>query len=244
MNEDASSLGQKTYLKIAYQSEGGDAKIVEIPGALIIKGIVNDEYSPPFIYLPADLLTERPTSYPRAFIKAKTIDTVTVLRDKLVEKGLIISARIDLVNQARKIMTIITSVLGVFGVTALVVASIGMFNTMIIGFLERIFEVGIMKSLGATSVDIRNLFLMESLMIGFLGGMGGILGGVFVGETVNFGLNILAKQLGGQPLRLFIYPIQFLILIVILSTVVGIFSGFWPARQASRLSPKEAFVRK
>jgi putative ABC transport system permease protein len=162
----------------------------------------------------------------------------------LIEKGLLISARLDLVQQAKRIMTIITVVLGTFGVTALVVAAIGMFNTMVIGFLERIFEVGIMKSIGATSVDVRNLFLMESLIMGFLGGVGGIFLGILGGETVNFGLNIVAKQLGGEPIKLFIYPWQFLILIIVVSIVVGAISGLWPARRAARLSPKEAFMRK
>jgi putative ABC transport system permease protein len=119
-----------------------------------------------------------------------------------------------------------------------------MFNTMVIGFLERTFEIGIMKSLGSTSSNIRNIFLMESWIMGFWGGIGGIILGVGAGEIVNLGLNILAQELGGKPIDLFIYPWQFLVLIIVVASFVGILSGFWPARRAARLSPKEAFMRK
>jgi putative ABC transport system permease protein len=158
--------------------------------------------------------------------------------------GLLISAKLDLVRQAKQIMTIITLVLGVFGVTALLVAGIGMFNVMLTSFLEKIFEVGIMKSLGATGKDVRNLFLMESFLMSIIGGVGGIFLGFLGGQVINLGLNILAKRLGGESINLFIFPWHFAILTLIISVVVGILSGYWPARRASKLSPREAFVTR
>ena len=135
-------------------------------------------------------------------VKAKDINSIEALRDKLLEKGFIISARIDLVKQATKVMRIITIVLGVFGVAALIVAAVGMFNTMVVSFLERTYEVGIIKSLGATDRDVKNLFLMESSVMGFLGGIGGIILGVGIGQIANFGLSLLATRLGGKPFEL------------------------------------------
>lgn len=244
LKEDESSLGKNLFLKIVYPKNETENEIFEISTPFAIKGIINDEYSPPFVFLPINSLSQSPPFFSRVFIKAKNIDNVEVLKDKLIRKGLLISARLDLVQQAKKIMTVITVILGTFGVTALIVAAIGMFNTMVIGFLERIFEIGIMKSIGATSRDVRNLFLMESVIMGFLGGVGGIFLGILGGETINLGMNFLSKQLGGEPIKLFIYPWQFLVFIVVLSVLVGALSGFWPARKASRLSPKEAFLRK
>ncbi|MBI2514763.1 ABC transporter permease [Candidatus Wolfebacteria bacterium] len=249
LKEDESSLGKEVSLKIFYELGEdplvkSEVKSTQIDNPLKIVGIVSDEFQPPFLIVPFEQLPQKPSAYQRIYIKAKDIDKVEILRDKLIEKGLLISARLDLVNQAKKILTIITVVLGVFGVTALLVSAIGMFNTMIIGFLERIFEVGIMKSIGASVQDIRNLFLMESLIMGFLGGVGGILVGILSGEAFNLGLNFLAKYLGGKPVQLFIYPPQFLVFIVVISAFVGIASGFWPARRAAQLSPKQAFKNK
>jgi putative ABC transport system permease protein len=255
LKEDQSSLGRDISLKIFYQDGNSpdgsspevnspEVKISEPSSPLKIVGIINDELQPPFILVSSNAVPDRPPFYQRIFVKAKDIDSVDSLRTKLIERGFVISARIDLVNQAKKIMTIITVALGVFGVTALLVSAIGMFNTMLISFLERIFEVGIMKSIGATTSDIRNLFLMESLIMGLLGGIGGILIGVLAGESFNLGLNFLARYLGGKSISLFVYPYQFMVFIVILSGLVGVFSGFWPARRAAALSPKQAFKSK
>jgi len=110
--------------------------------------------------------------------------------------------------------------------------------------MERIFEVGIMKSIGATRIDILGLFLMESFIMGILGGVGGIAMGLVGGFLVNAGMNFLAKYLGGNPINLFIYSVKFMIFIILLSGVVGLLSGYWPARRAAKLSAREAFLRK
>ena len=160
------------------------------------------------------------------------------------EGGFLVSAKIDLVNQAKKITTAITVILMVFGTAALLVSAIGMFNTMIVGFLERIYEVGVMKSLGATDSDVQNLFLVESVIIGFLGGLIGVGLGVGIGTLVNMVMSSLSIAQGGSRLTLFITPFWFAFATLVLSSVIGILSGFWPSRRAAFLSPREAFVRR
>lgn len=239
------SNSQKLNFKIFYQNEN-EEKTDETESAepLSVKGLIVDELQPPFVLIPEEFIAKKPPFFKKILVKAKDINAVEPLKDQLVEKGFLISARIDLVKQATKVMNIITIVLGVFGVTALVVAAVGMFNTMIVSFLERIYEVGIIKSLGATDRDVRNLFLMESLVMGFLGGVGGIALGMGFGELANFLLNILAARFGGKAFDIFITPLWFIGLIIASSSLIGIFSGFWPARRATYLSPKEAFIRK
>ncbi|MEK7634609.1 MAG: ABC transporter permease [Patescibacteria group bacterium] len=239
------SLYKEFSFKVFYQNE----KNIEIEESatkepLKLKGVFTDESQLPFAIIPEDFLTKEPPFFKRILVKAKDINSIEALRDKLLEKGFIISARIDLVKQATKVMRIITIVLGVFGVAALIVAAVGMFNTMVVSFLERTYEVGIIKSLGATDRDVKNLFLMESSVMGFLGGIGGIILGVGIGQIANFGLSLLATRLGGKPFELFITPLWFVGLILASSSLIGLISGFWPARRASFLSPKEAFVRK
>ena len=247
INAEEKEIGQDKKLssKIFYQDE----KSIEVEEAntkepLILKGIVTDESSPPFIIVPENFIDKKPPFFKKVLVKAQDINAVEPLRDKLVEKGFLISARIDLINQATKLMRVITIVLGVFGITALVVAAVGMFNTMIVGFMERIAEVGIIKSLGATDVDVRNIFLMESFIMGFLGGACGIILGIGAGELANLGMNLLAKRFGGKSFDIFVTPFWFILLIIVSSSLIGLISGFWPARKASYLSPKEAFLRK
>lgn len=126
-------LGKEVALSIFYpENEGvGDdvIKIVSTKTTFPIIGIINDEFSPPFVFVPSSKIEEKPPFYQRIFVKALDVEFVEPLRDTLIEQGFITSAKIDLVNQAQKIMTAITVILGVFGATALIVSAIGMLNT-------------------------------------------------------------------------------------------------------------------
>jgi putative ABC transport system permease protein len=211
---------------------------------LTITSVVDDENSPPFVIISPGFLSKEPPFYRSLLVKVTDIDHLEEVRDVLSSQGFVVSARIDLVNQARKIMNIITITLGIFGITALVVSAIGMLNTMIVGFMERIYEIGIMKSLGVTDRDVKLLFLLESTIIGFLGGVGGILAGYSFGKAVDLILSTLAVRLGGKAFSLFITPLWFIVFAMGLSVLIGLFSGLWPAWKVSKLSPKEAFIRK
>lgn len=237
------SLGKLVSVKVYYQNADGTAKEVETDKPLPILGFITNENESPLVLVPASSLPPPPV-YKSFLAKAKDVIKVMQVKNELADEGFLISARLDLVNQSQKILNIFTIVLGIFGVTALAVSAVGMFNTMVVSFMERTYEVGVMKSLGAMNSDVRNLFLMESLIIGIAGGVIGILLGIGAGALVNFALNILAKRFGSEPFNLFITPFWFIILIILTSAVIGIVSGFLPARRASHLSPKEAFLRK
>lgn len=245
---DKTSLGKEVGLKLTYQGNSeettdqqGVGEEVALKAPVTLTGIINDDAQAPFAFVSAGAVEKTPPFYKEILLKADNIDVVEGLRDKLIEKGFIISARLDLVNQAKKVMNIITTILGVFGIAALVVSAIGMFNTMIVGFLERIYEVGIMKSLGATDRDVKNLFLMESLLMGLSGGVGGVTLGFIAGKVVNVILSILAQRMGGKAITLFITPGWFVVTTLVLSSMIGLIAGFWPAHRSTTLSPKEAF---
>ncbi|MBI4159917.1 ABC transporter permease [Candidatus Wolfebacteria bacterium] len=239
------ALNRQVGLMVDYQSENdADIERVKSKEPLTLRGIITDDLQAPYVVVPADFIEKQPPFFKKVLVKAKNIDLVENLRDRLIADGYLISARIDLVNQAKKVMSIVTITLGVFGIAALIVSAIGMFNTMIIGFMERIYEVGVMKSIGGTDRDIKNLFLMESVMMGISGGIGGIIFGVGLGQAANLGLNLIASHFGGKPFTLFITPVWFILLIIGVSAFIGFVSGFWPAQRASYLSPKEAFIRK
>lgn len=240
---DATIIGKEVTGKVYYPLPDGRTEEVLI-SKLQIRGIITDENESPLAYIPYSSVSKEPTALKSLLIKARNVDLVEPLRDKLDKEGFLVSAKIDLVNQARKITNAITTVLMVFGTAALVVSAIGMFNTMIVGFLERIYEVGVMKSLGATDGDVQNLFLMESFMIGFLGGLTGVGIGMGGGAAINFIMSTLSQNLGSKALTLFITPTWFAIATLILSSCIGLISGALPARNASKLSPREAFVRK
>src|SRR6185436_1412109 len=210
---DETVLGKNISVRVFYQQQDGSVDEIPSTTELPIVGLISDEAEPPLVYMSQAYLGQAPPFYKEVYIKAKDLAGVEPLRDQLIEQGMLISARIDLVNQAQKILNIITIVLGVFGVAALTVSAVGMFNTMIVSFLERTYEVGVMKSLGAMDSDVRNLFLMESAIMGMAGGVSGILMGMAGGQIFNFGINFLAHRLGGEPIKLFYTPTWFIILV-------------------------------
>lgn len=207
-------------------------------------GVIDEENSN-YVYLPFDISHEQGLNdYSKLKVKVASEDDVDSVRNAIIDKGYIVSALSDIIEQANQIFKIVQIVLASFGIVALIVSAIGMFNTMTIALLERTQEIGIMKALGATSADIWKMFLSESLIIGFLGGLGGILIGFAGGEVFNYLLNFLAGALGGEKIDMFYTPYWFIVLIITFSTIVGFLTGFYPAKRAAKINALEALRYK
>lgn len=177
-------------------------------------------------------------------IEAISSNVIKDVRQKIIDLGFSTSGVSDTVDQANQIFKAITVILAFFGVIALIVSAIGMFNTMTITLLERIQEIGVMKSIGASNKDIARLFVTESSIMGFLGSIIGIIIGLFVSEIFNFGLNILAGSLGGEKIDLFFSPNWFIFFIIVFGSVIGFFTGILPARRAGKIDSLEALRYK
>ncbi|MCA9360645.1 ABC transporter permease [Candidatus Nomurabacteria bacterium] len=178
--------------------------------------------------------------YERIQVRVDSNENLPLVETKLIEEGYRVTALSKTVEQASKIFQGIQAVLATFGGIALIVSAIGMFNTMTVTLLERTKEIGIMRTIGASPNDVKYLFVSESVVVGFLGGVSGILMGVTLGVTVNLFLNIVAGQFGGQAVKLFAFPFNFLAFITIFSAAVGYLTGIFPARRASTLNPLDA----
>ncbi|MFA6790139.1 MAG: FtsX-like permease family protein [Parcubacteria group bacterium] len=209
-----------------------------------VKGIIEDE-TQAYAYIDRSSAEEISfDNYDKIKIKVSSDDKLEEVRENVINKGYYVSAISDLVEQAKQIFKISQIILSLFGIVALIVSAIGMFNTMTIALLERTQEIGIMKTLGASSSVIWRVFLVESIAIGFSGGVLGILLGYVGGHISNFGINILARNFGGTEVDLFYIPVWFVFFILIFSILVGAFTGFYPARRASKLNALEALRYK
>ena len=139
------------------------------------------------------------------------------------------------IEQIGTVFTIIRGVLVGIGAIALVVASIGIMNTMLMSVMERTHEIGVMKAIGAKSSDVLSLFLLESSMVSLLGGVVGCGFGVIVAKVISLG----ASTALGIEMTAVVKP-AVLFGGIAVAMVVGVLSGFYPARKASRMSPVEA----
>ena len=216
---------------------------VNATGQYIISGIFPSEEST--IYIHADSFPQdHIKTYAQMKVKCKTTNDMGVVREQILSQGLLVSSLSDTVDQANKIFQVIQLILSSFGVVALIVSAIGMFNTMTIALLERTEEIGIMKSIGAYDSNISALFILESMIMGSLGGILGVTLGMFGGWGINFAVNFLAVRLGGQAVTLFYSPPWFVGLIIVFSTLVGLITGSIPARRASKIDPLDALRYK
>lgn len=192
----------------------------------------------------ADVKSLRIDEYQFVKVQVKDQSKIEAVRQALIDKGFLVSALSDVVSQANQIFSIIQIILAVFGIFSLFVAAIGLINTMTISLLERINEIGIMRAIGASSWDIKKIFLIESTLIGFFGGIVGIVFGFIGGLLFNLGLNLLARALGGQPISIFHTPLWFMFFIITFSALVGFASGVVPAQKAGKLNALSALRYK
>ncbi len=126
-------------------------------------------------------------------------------------------------------LSTVTIAASVIGAITLIGAAIGLMNIMLVSVTERTKEIGLRKSLGASSKTILGQFLIEAIVIGQLGGYLGIILGIIIG-------NVTASIVGTS----FIIPWDWMIIGVVLCVIIGILSGIYPARKASKLDPIEA----
>jgi putative ABC transport system permease protein len=122
---------------------------------------------------------------------------------------------------------------------ALVVASIGIMNTMLTSVMERTREIGIMKAIGATTRDIMSIFIIEGVLMSTVGGIIGIILGVFGSQALTLILNGF-MSMGGSFNLVPIITITSVVLAVAVSLIVGVLSSLYPAWRAARMSPIEA----
>lgn len=208
-----------------------------------IAGVIEGQDN--IVYINASSLNKlKINQYGQMKIKMYTNQQMGPVRDALLEYGLLVSSLSDTVEQANQIFSVVQIILMLFGIIALVVSAIGMFNTMTITLLERTEEIGIMKSIGASDMAISMMFFMESAIMGFLGGCAGVVIGWIGGWGFNAVINFIAVRFGGEKVSLFYSPFWFVLSILIFSAVVGIITGFVPARRASRIDPLDALRYK
>lgn len=224
-------------------SESARIKRVELDRAYKIVGYIDNGESSVYLNY-ASLGDLGLVNFDMVKVRCQSDVLMSEVDSEIQDMGFSVSSISETVNQTNKVFTVIKIILMLFGTIALVVSAIGMFNTMTITLLERTEEIGIMKSIGASDTIVSLIFIMESVIMGLLGGLAGIIIGWVEGKIFNFGVNLIASQFGGQKVDLFYTPLWFVIIIIIFSAIVGFLTGIVPARRASKIDPLEALRYK
>jgi putative ABC transport system permease protein len=183
--------------------------------------------------------------YSMLIVRAENPDVVLDVADAINNMGFMANTPQSTVQSINSFFMVLQIIFGGVGAIALLVAAIGIANTMAMAILERTREIGLMKAIGATNRDVMSIFLGEAAGIGFIGG----LGGVILGWGASAVLNILAisyfasqaSQNGGSlPTAATATPFWLPLFALIFATVIGLISGLYPALRAATLVPVEA----
>jgi putative ABC transport system permease protein len=148
---------------------------------------------------------------------------------------------LDATRSMRRFFAVLDMFLGIFGSLALAVASLAIVNTLVMAVLERRREIGIMKALGASDIDVKKLFFAEAATMGFTGGALGVAIGWLIGRAINLGTNIYLHKVMKMPTEnLWTVPLWLVAGAIVFSVLVSVVAGIYPAARAAKLDPVQA----
>ena len=185
--------------------------------------------------------------YQQIRLNVDNIDNVIEVQDAISALGFQSYSQMQYLQPLQQASETLQMVLGALGTVAMVVSAISIANTMVMSIYERTKEIGIMKVLGCVIKDIRKLFLFEAALIGLFGGLIGVGLGYLASWLINkFGQPLFASLMSGNYMydmentSFSIIPIYLPIMAMGISIVVGLLSGYFPARRATKISAIEA----
>lgn len=241
--DENSAIGKKFTVSFVVVGEllaDGKSTIQSAPVEYEIVGVTPDEKTPVF-YVPfIDLRTLGITNYSQIKIEIDDPSNLEMVRRQIEAMGYVTNSVFDTVSQINSLFTTLRVVLALLGLMALSVAALGMFNTLTVSLMERTHEVGLMKTMGMKSKEIRDLFMAESLIMGISGGFFGLIFGFIFGKILSLILSVFSVFKGLGFVDVSLIPFSFALIIIILSLFIGILTGIYPAKRATKISALNA----
>jgi len=159
----------------------------------------------------------------------KTIAKQHRLTDEEAQESFRIHNMTDIKNMLESTTETMSLLLGAIAAISLLVGGIGIMNIMLVSVTERTREIGLRKAIGANNKDIMTQFLIEAILMSFIGGLAGV--------ALGSGVSMLITIIAGWSVKV---SLSSVVLATVFSLMVGVIFGLWPAKQASDLNPIEA----
>jgi putative ABC transport system permease protein len=240
-NNPKAAIGKKVSLRIPLES----AQQTSVATELTIVGAI-DSQGGNEVYIPGNMFsTAGVTAYNQVKIEADQSESVAGLRKQIESMGFLTTSPIDTIDQINQVFKFFNVLLAGFGAIGMIVAVLGMFNTLTISLLERTKEVGLMITLGGRNRDMRKLFIFEAVLLSVAGAVIGILSAIILGQIINIVMNGFATSRGvTEHFQLFAIPWWLVIGTIIFMLCVGLLVVYIPARRAAKINPIDALRRE
>lgn len=175
--------------------------------------------------------------YTYAQVQVDKLEQVNGVASQIRDMGYEVETNAEYLDSVKGQFAIVQAVLGGIGAVSLLVAAIGIANTMMMSIYERTKEIGVIKVLGCSLKNIKQMFLIEAASIGVLGGILGNLFSFMISGLINFLVNGESIGLGSDISYI---PWWMVLVSMGFAMLVGILAGYFPAKRAMQLSPLEA----
>lgn len=173
-------------------------------------------------------------------VKADDIDHVNEVADVIRNMGYNVETNAEYLDSMKSQFAIVQAVLGGIGAVSLLVAAIGIANTMMMSIYERTKEIGVMKVLGCSLRNIREMFLLEAAFIGLLGGIAGNILSFVMSAAINIIVGSSGAMSMGTDSTISYIPWWLVLMSMVFAVLVGVLAGYFPAKRAMKLSPLAA----
>lgn len=188
--------------------------------------------------------TSFPDSYATVTVRADSPATVPSIVKAIEDQGFETQTVLSRLEDMRVAFLFIEGLLTAVGSVALIIAGLGIANTLLMTVLERYEEIGLYKAIGATDGDVRLMFLAEAAVLGLVGSLAGLALAAVVCWGLQWAVNVyLAREGVTQPVDVFYFPWWLLASAVAIATLMSVASGIYPASRAARVDPIKALRR-
>lgn len=249
------ALGQKVRIQLGGEvdAEVDDDSMIEvrIVGVFSPPG-VSWRLRPTAILLPTDLLRDvrhsrrglapdEDAPLRRVVVRAKSPADVDRVAKEIERLGYDTQAVADSVGGIQTFFLFLQALLGAIGAVGLVIAGLGILNTLLMTVLERTAEIGLFRSMGATTGEVRLIFLVEAATLGLFGGLGGLVLARGVCWVLQWAIDYyMARFERSFPGDAFLFSPWLLAGAIFFAIVVSVLSGMYPASRAAKVDPIRA----
>ncbi|MFZ2125094.1 MAG: ABC transporter permease [Candidatus Saccharimonadales bacterium] len=238
-----SAIGQ--IVKIIIPFDNVDSAINSVSKDLKIVGII-DSGAGSEVFMPIGLFSGAQIPiYSNLKVVVDDVANINTVRKQIESGGFQTASLIDTMDEIESVFRFLNLILIGFGSIGMIIAILGMFNTLTISLIERTKEIGLMMSLGARRSDMRRLFIIDAGIISFVGAVSGVIIAVLAGRIVNLYINIGASQRGvNQSFDVFAVPIWAVMAIIGITVLVGLLVVYFPSKRAEHINPIDALRRE
>ncbi len=179
-------------------------------------------------------------TYSSIYVRVEKIEEMGRIRKEIEDMGAGVFSLADQLKEIKLNFMIMDGMLGAIGTIALIIAALGIINTMLMSILERTREIGIMKAVGGSENGIKTIFFVEASFIGLIGAVFGLLLGWGVTRIANQIMNARIMPELTERVDLFYFPMWLILGAVAFSVLVSLAAGLYPAIRAARIDPVRA----